>query len=424
MNQLCGGIRQQFFQARWLAGLLFVALLAGCGNEFRPVAIPIIPPGGTPQALRHAIVVSGAASGGSSIAGTSTNIDVAGDSVFTMRRTSVNPVHAGLAAGQGRLIVANSDDSLTTYATFATLGQSGTTTITLPQGSEPRFMHTREANTAYVALHGANFDPACGANGAVGVISTLTLTLSATVCAGAGPVALAELPNGSKLYIANEGSGNVTVMNTADHSIAATIPAGTSPSWIDVNGDGTLVFVANAGSNDVTVIDTAADAAIKNVTVGTTPTFLRFDASRKRVYVTNTADNSISIIDADPSSATYLLSPATAVAVGTAPRSVTALANGTKVYVANSTSNTVSVIDAATTVVTGTIAVGTTPISIDSSSDSAQVFVANQGAVDASGNVSVIRTSDDTKFIDIAMPAAADFPAGTVVNPKFLLVTP
>jgi YVTN family beta-propeller protein len=140
--------------------------------------------------------------------------------------------------------------------------------------------------------------------------------------------------------------------------------------------------------------------------------------------VTNTADNSISIIDADPSSATYLLSPATAVAVGTAPRSVTALANGTKVYVANSTSNTVSVIDAATTVVTGTIAVGTTPISIDSSSDSAQVFVANQGAVDASGNVSVIRTSDDTKFIDIAMPAAADFPAGTVVNPKFLLVTP
>lgn len=115
---------------------------------------------------------------------------------------------------------------------------------------------------------------------------------------------------------------------------------------------------------------------------------------------------------------------------GSAPASVTALANNTKVYVANSGSNTVSVIDAATKTVTKTIDVGTTPISIDSSPDSAQVFVANQGTpATASGNVSVIRTSDDTKLNpDIALPPPPGAPGppapAPVVNPNFILVTP
>jgi YVTN family beta-propeller protein len=227
-------------------------------------------------------------------------------------------------------------------------------------------------------------------------------------------------------------SGNVTVINTADRSLATPNPiaVGPMPSWIDVSADGKLVFVANSGTNTVTVIDAATDIAIKDVTVGTSPTpsptFLRFDASRKRVYVANSVENSVSIIDAaDPTSATYLTSVAT-VPVGPTPKSLTVLANGTKVYVTNSGvgANSVSVIDAATNTVTATIAVGTTPVWIDSSPDSAQVFVANQGTADVSGNVSVIRTSDNAKLADIALPAAPGSPGGTVVNPNFLLVTP
>jgi YVTN family beta-propeller protein len=290
----------------------------------------------------------------------------------------------------------------------------------------------------YVALKGSSFDPTCGTKGAVGVIAIATLTLSSIICAGEQPVALAELPNGSKLYVVNQLSGNVTVINTADRSIATTIPnVGSSPSWIDVSADGSLVFVANSGTNTVTVIDAATDIAIKDVTVGTSPTpsptFLRYDASHQRVYVTNSVENSVSIIDAaDPTSATYLTSVAT-VPVGTTPKSLTVLANGTKVYIANFGSNSVSVIDGATNTVTATITLGTptpvSPIFIDSSPDSAQVFVANQGTTDQSGNllpgnVSVIRTSDNTKLKDIALPAAPGSPAGTVVNPQFLLVTP
>jgi YVTN family beta-propeller protein len=432
MSAPAGGARRYYFPIKWLIGLVCALLLVGCGNEFRPVAIPIIPPGGTPQAQKQAVVLSDATSSGTAIPGSATNINVSGDTLFAVRTTGTNPVHAGLVANQARVLIANQDNTLSTYLTFATLTLGTTTTITLPAGSDPRFVHSREASNAYVALHGA--DPACGgANGSVGVISLTSLTLSRTICVGAGPIvgtgpiALAELPSTAKLYVANELSDNVTVINTADGSIAASIAVGTGPSWIDVSADGAFVYVANGGSNNVSVIDTASDTLRQNVQAGAGPSFLRFDPSRKRVYVTNSGAgaNSITVIDADPASTTFL-NP-TDVPVGVTPVSVTALANNTKVYVANSGSNTVSVIDAATNTVTKTIDVGTLPISIESSPDSAQVFVANHGTPTVSGNVSVIRTSDDTKLSDLALPSPPGAPAGPpppVVNPNFLVVTP
>ena len=429
-----GDARRYYLPIKWLVGLACALLLIGCGNEFRPVAIPIIPPGGTPQAQKQAVVLSEATSSGAAIPGSATNINVSGDTLFAVRAVGLHPVHAGLVANQARVLIANQDDdTLSTYLTFATLSLGTTTTITLPAGSKPVFVHTREASNAYVALHGP--DPACGGtNGSVGVIAVNSLTLSGTICVGAGPIALAELPNTAKLYVANQLSDNVTVINTADRSVAAIIPVGNSPSSIDVSADGAFVYVANESAGTVTVIDTSKDETVPTlspVMVGNGPNFLKFDASRKRVYVTNQLGNSISIIQADQSllpAGTFL--SVTTVPVGLAPASVTALANNTKVYVANSGSNTVSVIDAATNTVTKTIDVGTKPISIDSSPDSAQVFVANQGTATVSGNVSVIRTSDDTKLNpDLALPPPPGSPGppaapAPVVNPNFLLVTP
>ncbi|MCI0352447.1 MAG: YncE family protein [Acidobacteriales bacterium] len=406
--------------AKWLFAALSALLLAGCGNEFRPVAIPIIPPGGTPQPLnRQAIVVSTSSQGG-----TATNINVGGNTVFAVRDVGPNPVHAGMAAGLARTVVVNDNDTLTTYLTFGNLNIGPPTTITLPPGSDARFAHSRDVN-AYVALHAP--DPDCSGNGSVAVVSMSTLTLSGTVCAGDGPIALAEVPNGSKLYVANELSNDVTVINTADRSIAATIPVGSTPSAIDVSADGTSVFVANKGSGTVTVIDVVRDIVRPNgtVVVGSQPTFLKFDDSIKRVYVVNSGSNSVSLIDANPASATFLASPAGTLPVGSAPVSVTALANGTKAYVANSGSDSVTVIDAFTQTVIGTIPVGTGPVAIDSSIDSAQVLVADNGPAGLPrGNVTVIRTSDDTKMIDIPLPPPPSLPPGgtTVVTPKLLFV--
>src|SRR5215510_14139888 len=155
------GMSQHYcVQSKKLLGVLLAFLLAGCGNEFRPVAIPIIPPGGTPQAQKQAVVIA-ASSGG----GTATNVNVSGNTLFAVRDVGANPVHAALAAGQSRTVVVNDNDTLSTYLTFGTLAISPITTISLPSGLEPVFVHSRESTNAYVALHASN--PACSGNGSV-----------------------------------------------------------------------------------------------------------------------------------------------------------------------------------------------------------------------------------------------------------------
>lgn len=366
-----------------LAAAALVALLAllwlACGNEFRPVATPIFPPGGDPQGAANAIAVNNA---GGAI-GSTTNINVSGDTVVSSHTVGRGPVHAATTPGGGRTFVVNlGDDSVSSYAT----GQAGSVpvTISMPAGSAPVFAHTTQSTTMYVANSGT---------GTVGVISATTNLLTNLITVGNNPVALAELPNGSKLYCVNQNDGTVTVISTVDRLVVATIGVGNMPSFAVSNDTGAFVFVANQADGTVSVIDTATDTVTSTLAVGAGPNFLFFDNKLKRVYVTNSGDGTVSVIRTDVTPPVVLGAPIT---VGTTPLSVTALADGSRAYVANSGSGTVSVIVTSNNTVSKTITVGTNPVSIAASSDGTKVYVANRG----SGTVSIIRTSDDTVVVN------------------------
>lgn len=382
-----------------LAAAVVAALLAlmwlGCGNEFRPVANPIFPPGGDPQGQRQAIAVNNA--GGAT--GSTTHINVSGDTTVASHTVGKGPVHAAILPSGAIIFIANAgDNTVSGYSTFNAAAVP--TTISLPIGSVPVFVHSTENSRMYVANSGLN---------TVGIISTATAQLTDTVPVGNNPVALAELPNGSKLYCVNQNDGTVSVISTVDKLvIGLPIPVGSMPSFAVANDTGAFIFVANQGGNTVSVIDTATDTVdplTGTLTVGAAPNFLFFDKSLKRVYVTNSGDavpcvppelgtcGTVSIIRTDVSPPVVLGAKAT---VGTAPLSVTALADGSRAYVANSVSNTVSVINTSNNTVSKTIAVGTNPVSIASSSDSTKVYAANRG----SNTISVIRTTDDTVVVN------------------------
>lgn len=393
-----------------LAAAVVVALLAlmwlGCGNEFRPVANPTFPPGGDPQSQRVAIAVNNA--GGAT--GSTTHINVSGDTVTASHTVGRGPVHAAAVPGGATTFVANEGES--TVSAYSTLTASAVpTTISLPAGSAPVFVHTTETGRMYVANSG---------NATLGIINAITGLLTDTIAVGNNPVALAELPDGSKLYCVNQGDGTVSVLATADKVIAATIPVGNQPSFAVANNTGTFVFVANQADGTVSVINTATDTVdplTGTLTVGAGPNFLFFDRSLRRVYVTNSGDNTVSIIRTDVSPPVVLTTVSLTVGLpagaspGLTPVSVTALADGSRAYVANSGSNTVSVINTINNMVTKTIAVGTDPVSIASSSNSTKVYTANKG----SNTISVIRTSDDT--------VVANFPS-TSPQPVWVLTVP
>ena len=385
------------------AGVLMLVLLASCGDTFRPVANPIPQPGGDPAGLGNAIILS--ANGVGTTPGTASHINVSGDTVTAVHDVGANPVHA-ILVGSEAFIANQNSDSLTVYL-LTSAGGSSVTTITLPSGSKPTFVNTTDNTNVYVAEQGTN---------AIGVVSFASLTAGPTPITDSSisaPVAIAELPNASKIYVANSGSGQVTVIDPATLTVKTTINVGSPSSAIVASADNNCVYVANQ-NNTVTVINTSNDTASSTLGVGVGPKFLLFDNKLQRVYVVNSGGNSVSVI-AHSADCNSTLLTTTPIPVGSNPQSITVLSDGTRAYVANSGSNTVSVIlTSSNTVKTfpaphnppNAIAVGTTPVSIGSSTDGAKVFVANKG----SGNVSVIRTSDDSVILTQPLTPANSSP--------------
>ena len=105
------------------------------------------------------------------------------------------------------------------------------------------------------------------------MIATATNTVITTVNVGRLPFGLAVTPDGSKVYVANNGAGTVSVISTAtDTVLGPAITVGSSPVGVGVTLDGSKVYVANEGSNSVSVIATATDTVLgAPIAVGGSP---------------------------------------------------------------------------------------------------------------------------------------------------------
>jgi YVTN family beta-propeller protein len=367
-----------------IAAALAWVLLSGCGDVYRPVANPVVKPGGDPQATRVAVVISN--NNGSP--GMASSIDVSGDTNIGNFVVGRSPVHAAFIPLTSLVLVANKNDDSLSF--FTPLSQGSTVTfVTLPAGSAPVYLASTHPGFMYVANSGTN---------SVGVVTTSSFALQTSIPVGRTPVALVQTPDASMLYSVNKGDGTVSAISTQNNSVVATVPVGSSPVAAAMNSDGKTLYVANQGSGTVSAIDIASNSVVATVASGASPNFLIFDPSRRRLYVANTGSNTISVFDADIG-----LTLIQTVTVGAGPASIAALRDGTRVYVANAgctdavnlavcSGTTVTVLDAVSLAIRKTITVGSTPVSLAADAGSTKVVVANRD----SNTISSIRTSDDT----------------------------
>ena len=255
--------------------LLFLASLLslGCGDVFRPIAQPIPLPPPNPSAVHFVASIS---TNGASDPGALSRIDVSGDSVSGVVQTGAAPVHAALTPDGTKLFVANAGEDTISSSTVSTTGPA--TTIPLTQlcdssgcaPSRPVFVHSQENAKMYAANSG---------NGTVSVLDSQANVVVATVAVdpafaatpqplpnrAARPVALAEIPNGTKLYSANQGNGTVTSISTVDDTVLKVMKVGSSPVWAVVRSDGARLYVLDA-SGTISVIDTVSDTVISSST--------------------------------------------------------------------------------------------------------------------------------------------------------------
>ena len=417
---------------------LLMVLLPGCGDTFRPVPNPITGPGGNPEDVKNAVVLSSPC-GSAAIA---TEIDVAGDSVALQMPLGViatipcppspaMPPLINLDPTTDRVFISNTfEDTITTYSALQIPAAGGaefpvpptTTTISLPVGSAPVYAQQAPAGSVYVALSGRT------STGAVGVVdgTTFELTTVITDPAITNPVFIAALPAGGKVYSINRGgtsatcpgSNTVSAISTVDNTISATICVGVSPVWAAFNADGSKLFVINQGSpngSDISVIDTTTDTVAQTLGTDTSrptatddsPNYAVFNVNRNRLYVTNSGSGALSVIAGATTPLTLLRR--VSLGAGAKPVSVAALTDGSRVYVADAAGG-VSVVNALSFSVKPIAIPAGSFVSIASTSDSNKVYAVDGG----SNKVYGIRTSDDTVTATLPVPATATY---VVVTP-------
>jgi DNA-binding beta-propeller fold protein YncE len=455
----------RFLRKPLLAVVLFSILLwAGCGDTFRPVVIPTPPAPPDSSNFRAVFVVN---SNGPANPGTGMQIDVSGDTNVGTAKLGLGPVHAAVQpSGTAHVLVANSlDDTVASFAPAppcsappCPVSALGTVSFSsLPAGSTPVFVHTTENNTVYVANAGT---------ATVAVISINSNVVTNIIPVGANPVALAETPDARKLYAVNQGGSSVTSINPLDKSINMTItdPTIIGPVWAVARADSARVYVLSSqGNGNLAVIDTFTDTLVPNsISVGAGANFMLYDKTLNRLYITNPTANTLTIVDAaaDPPKLVATLNLTTGLnplcPVGCL--SVTALPDGSRAYVASAQESStcptgmsspclisdVTVINASSNSITKTISLPTVPvvascastaapaiagtrfrISTASAGDSSRVYVGNCDA----GNISIIRTLDDTPVLSLPAPVSAGQPPpGSTQpppqNPVFVVAGP
>jgi len=223
---------------------------------------------------------------------------------------------------------------------------------------------------------------------------------------GTGPIAVAQSPAGTFLFVANQGSGNINVF-TIDQSTGnlasvtgspfsitpGNVPA-SHPSSLAVSPNGNLLFVCDPALGTVSGFSISGQGGLSalagspfSMGAGATPTFLTVDPSSRFLYVSDPAHNSVLGFSIQSNSLTAI--SGSPFAAGSQPLGMTASPQGAVLYVANHGSNNVSafVIDnhsGALAAVSGSPfgTAGLGPISVAASSTF--VFVTDQTTNDVS----------------------------------------
>jgi len=387
--------------------LLMVVILLlelGCGDQYRPVANPVVGPGGQPQTTHFAYVVNYNPTG----YGSTTQIDVSGDSVTQLQTAGLGSNYeAFLSTSAGAVFVSNGgNDSVSSF----NVTQTGVvTTINLPVGSHPVALSTTQAGVMYVLNSRPN--SICPKTGSISTINTSSLAATNTSCVGVNPIAMVQAAGGGMIFVINQGDNSIGVFNPATQLIVATFSMaqglGLNPVFLASSADGAYVFVVNEGDGvnpgTLNIISTGNFSVLPSVPLGVKPTFAYFDPRLIRLYVTNSGSDTVSVFDA--SNVNVNSSPAIPLLgttnVGTTPVSVTALPDGTRFFVANSGSNNVTDISATSFGVLNTIAlaVGSNPVWIASEPTSSKIYVANQASI------TILQTVNDAIAANVPAPA-------------------
>jgi hypothetical protein len=495
----------------WLGFVLFLYLICtGCGDTFRPIIIPNPPVFPNPQASHTVVSINDNETCSNQnpcnsfvpVAGSAMVIDVSGDTDVSTVNAGIAPVHAVQQTASQVLVV---NQAITGYAppvgggclitqtypnpvlnvcpsitklTYSGTVISSTATITLPVSSAANFVATAESAQAYVSLPNYIPDPINNPTvvvPSIEVVNTTANNLVTTIPVGNNPIAMAETPDGKKLYVANEGDSTISGFNTVDRSQRVGSPTGTSSPhiWLLARSDSQQVYALEATTGTLAWLNTTStagpDTLIETPISVPNATKMVYDPNLNRLYIPG--GSQVAMVDVSQSAPSTIVSNIPITPIQPASRSasdpcsttaittlntidVAALPDGTRVYVGSYYEDAVNnveyicpqvtVINAVSnTVETPTIAIpGFTAndafcspsqssraprfrIMMAAGGDSTRAYLSSCDG----GMVNIIDTSSDTYDLNLPAPVGSSPPIPPSLqnppqNPVFLLAGP
>ncbi len=422
------------------AGAVFaaVALVAGCGNNYRPVVTPTNPSGPAAQPQSLAVVVTAPSP---TTPGIATVIDYAGDSILATASIGPGPTAFTLDETGFNGYTYNSDHTLTNIPVSTTMQTRNVTYSTLPSTAMPLNLYSPSTGLWATDLYGNLAD--------VFTLSPETLLLSIplapTPVMVIGPAlgvrryfALSQNlvtsinPNPTGLECNNSPTtqpfGVVTPIEVASYTTDTQITVGKCPVYAVQSSDAARLFVINRGSDTITVINAQygtldactpflnqagrtvtchptlplstsaglAQDANNDVPAVAGPVYAEYNVAKNLLVVADYAGNTISVIDVsldeygnDSSTfgATYTIP------VGHNPANVTVLYDGSRAYTANQADQTVTIANLSSYTVEKTLPVTGYPRTVVSTQNSSygKVYVGSPNT----DFLTIIRTDQD-----------------------------
>jgi len=188
--------------------------------------------------------------------------------IDTMTNTIIATIPVGLGPSQiaitpngTRAYVPDQQDSIISVIDIMT----NTVVTTIPVAGTAGIAIRPDGTRAYVTSPGS---------GTVSVLDTATNTVVATISLGTNqnPFEVAISPDGTRAYVTISSPNNfLSVIDTATNAVVAKVPVGWAPNGVAVTPDGSRVYLANEGSGTVSVFDTATNTVVATIPVGHAP---------------------------------------------------------------------------------------------------------------------------------------------------------
>lgn len=408
------------------AALAMAALVAGCGNNYRPVVTPINPSGPAAQPTSYAVVVS---SPSPTTPGIATILDYSGDTVMATAPIGPGPKTFVMDQLGSTGYTINSDGTLANFPVSTSLQAKLVTYTTLAANAKPLNFMAPSAGLWAADLNGNTVD--------IFQLSPAAFKLAIPV--PATPITIIGSPNlaGQREYVvslnytdptgmacntsaATQPTGVITPIEISSYTTDPSIPVGRCPVYAVPSTDTRRIFVINRGSDTVSVINgqtnalnqctpfidgqtgrtvtchptlplstgavTATGITPPNGTVGMSataePVYAEYNTATSQLIVANYTGGTISVIDVSldqygndsPTFGTTYTIP-----VGKNPASVTVLYDGSRAYTANQADSTVTIANLSSHTVEKTLAVVGHPRTVVSTQNSlyGKVYVAS-----------------------------------------------